>query len=109
MTLLVHFLLGSKADGYFPSQNKAVYEKRLAEVMDSSFSGLFTVGRSRNVTLKSHSGQGTMVARTMETLFTVAGSVPTYYNKHCWEQLFQLSTCAACSLEGRPSTKPEAD
>lgn len=42
-------------------------------------------------------------------LFFHAGSVPTHYNKHCLEQLFQLSTCPACSLEGRPSTKPEAD
>lgn len=42
-------------------------------------------------------------------LFLHAGSVPTHYNKHCLEQLFQLSTCPASSLEGRPSTKPEAD
>lgn len=38
-----------------------------------------------------------------------AGSVPTHYNKHCVEQLFQLSTCPVFSLEGGPSTKTAAD
>lgn len=41
--------------------------------------------------------------------FLHAGSVPARYEQPCPEQWFQLSTCPACSREGRPSTKPEAD
>lgn len=41
--------------------------------------------------------------------FLHAGSVPARYEQPCPEQWFQLSTCPACPLGGRPSTKPEAD
>lgn len=73
------------------------------ELTEKSSDLLFTFRRFRNV----------LVAWMIKTLFTLffqhAGSVPTHYNKHCLEQLFQLSTCPVFSLEGGPPTKAAAD